>query len=84
MYSYYYLVVYSFDAEHRVVGPFDTEEECWESMLAEAQKEHRVDNDENGWHNIFNVSKDAGEITLRNYFGPDVDITNWFLFSIEL
>lgn len=82
MSSYYYLVVYSFDPEHRAVGPFATEEECWESMLAEANEEHQIDVDENGWHSTFSANRDAGEITVRNYFGGDVDTTNWYLFSI--
>lgn len=45
--KWYYLCLYSFDHEHLVRGPFESEKKCWETMRKEAKEEYRIDLKEN-------------------------------------
>ena len=41
--KWYFLVVTNFDPQHRVEGPFEDENSCISSMMADAENEHRID-----------------------------------------
>lgn len=79
---WYYMTKYSFDPSKPVVGPFDTEEEAWDSMKNIADEEYRIDTEENGWRTQYIKNKDCGEITIKNFFVSHTDITEFFLFEI--
>lgn len=81
--SYYYLTKYSFDAEKSIAGPYKNEEEAWRAMEADADEEYRIDTEENDWWTEINKNKDAGEITIKNFFGfGETDTTEFILFQI--
>lgn len=83
---WYYMVKYSFDPTKIVNGPFKTEEEAYQKMLEDAQKEHNIDVNENSngdeWETEFYVDDQSGEITIVNYFGTNKDVTEFFIFEI--
>ena len=83
---WYYMTKYSFDSSKPIVGPFATEEEAYEKMLADAQKEYNIDVNENSngdnWETELYVDSEAGEITIVNYFGTNKDVTEFFTFEI--
>ena len=79
---WYYMTKYSFDSSKPVFGPFETEEEAYEKMSVDAQKEYDIDVNENEWETDIYVDSEAGEITITNYFDKDKDITEFFTFEI--
>ena len=79
---WYYMTKYSFDSSKPVFGPFKTEEEAYEKMSADAQKEYYIDVNENEYETEIYVDSEAGEITITCYFGEDKDITEFFTFEI--
>lgn len=78
---FYYLIRYSFDAEKPVVGPFQTEDEAWEAALIDAEKEHKIDK-ENEWDTDMMVYEDCREIVLVNYFSDRDDTTEYMVFEL--
>lgn len=79
---WYYMMKYSFDSSKPVFGPFKTEEEAYEKMSVDANKEYDIDTNENGWETEIYVDSEAGEITITNYFEEYNDITEFFTFEI--
>lgn len=75
---YYYMTTYNFDSDRPVAGPYKTEDECWEAMKLDAEKEFRIDTEENGWDtDPLELNRDAGIIVLNNNFSDHVDTTTW-------
>lgn len=81
MANYFYTVTYSFDSDRHAVGPFQTWDEAWVAMLKDAEKEKRIDCEENGWTADLFVDEETGEITLSNFFPDHEDVTTWLLFD---
>ena len=81
MNGFFYTVTYSFDSERRAVGPFQTWNDAWDAMLKEAEKEERIDREENGWPTCLCDNEEEGEITLTNSFADYEDVTTWLLFD---
>ena len=79
---WYYLTKYSFDPSKPVSGPFNTEEEAWDKMEKDAEEEYRIDTEENGWRSRIIKDKTCGEITIKNFFTTETDVTEFFLFEI--
>ena len=79
---WYYMTKYSFDSNKPVFGPFETEEEAYEKMSADAQKEYDIDVNENGFDTDVYVDGEAGEITITNCFNDHKDVTEFFTFEI--
>lgn len=50
-------------------------------MLKEAEKEGRIDREENGWPTCLCDNEEEGEITLTNSFADHEDVTTWLLFD---
>ena len=75
---YYYMTTYNFDGDRPVAGPYKTGDECWEAMKLDAEKEFRIDTEENGWDtDPLELNRDAGIIVLNNNFSDHVDTTTW-------
>lgn len=72
--KWYYIVLYSFDPEHRVAGPFHDEKTCVDAMMAEAKQEHAIDI-ENGRDSYLYTHDDIGEAEILVYHDDDDDIT---------
>lgn len=80
---YYYMTQYSFDADIPVVGPYKTDDECWKAMQKDAEKEYRIDTEENEWDTQpLDMNQDEGVITLNNIFRDRVDTTTWTLIQV--
>lgn len=79
---WYYMTKYSFDPTRPVFCPFDTEEDAWSEMEQGADEEYRIDVEENGWPTTIRKDKECGEITIKNVFVNDTDVTEFFLFEI--
>lgn len=82
MRKWYYLCTYSFDSDITVVGPFDSEHECFEAADRDACKEY--DNSlENGIHCCMRSDRQTNRITLEEST-PENDVTTWSVFSISI
>lgn len=82
MCKWYYLCTYSFDPYITVVGPFDSERECFEAADRDACKEY--DNSlENGIHCCMRSDYETNRITLEEST-PENDVITWFVFSINI
>ena len=82
MCKWYYLCTYSFDPDITVVGPFDSERECFEAADRDACKEY--DNSlENGIHCCMRSDRQTNRITLEETT-PENDVTTWYVFSISI
>ena len=79
---WYYITKYSFDPSKPVFGPWKSEEDAWEDMERMADKEYRIDTDENGWRTRIIKNKECGEIVIKNFFTNHTDVTEFFLFEI--
>lgn len=79
--KWYYMTKYSFDPSKHVIGPFETEDEAWEDMHKIAIKGYEIDLD-NGWDTKIIKDKECGEITIKNFFAADIEVTEFFLFEI--
>lgn len=80
MCKWYYLCTYSFDPDITVVGPFDSDVECFQAADRDASKEYN-DSIENGIHCC--MRSDYFKITLEEST-PGNDVTTWFVFSINI
>lgn len=82
MCKWYYLCTYSFDPDITVVGPFDSERECFDAADRDACKEY--DNSiENGIHCCMRSDSQTNRITLEES-APENDVTTWSVFSIGI
>lgn len=64
MCKWYYLCTYSFDPDITVVGPFDSERECFEAANRDANKEFD-DSFKNGIHCCMSSDHQTLKITLE-------------------
>ena len=82
MRKWYYLRTYSFDPDITVVGPFDSDFECFQAADRDAFKE--FDNSiKNGIHCCMRSDYRTFKITLEEST-PENDVTTWFVFSISI
>ncbi len=81
--KWYYLCLYSFDHEHLVRGPFESEKKCWQAMRKEAKEEFRIDLEENEYQCNLVEDSQSGEITLTDFFNNHTIETKWALFEIK-
>lgn len=79
---WYYMIKYSFDPSKIVKGPFATEEEAYKNMEDNADNEYNICVEENDWDTEINKDKENGEITIKNFFTSNVDVTEFFTFAI--
>ena len=79
---WYIVTKYSFDSTKIVHGPFKTQEDAWERMERSADKEYRIDTEENEWDTLITKNKEFGEITIKNFFTSETDVTEFFLIEI--
>ena len=79
--KFYYVVTYSFDAEKQVYGPFDTEKEAIEDMMANARNEYKIDTKENEWDSELKEDVEIGEISIINRFSDRDDVTKFFVIE---
>lgn len=82
MCKWYYLCTYSFDPDITVVGPFDSECECFEAANRDAGKEFD-DSFKNGIHCCMNSDRQTLKITLEEDTSEN-DVTTWSIFSISI
>ena len=82
MCKWYYLCTYSFDPDITVVGPFDSDVECFQAADRDASKEYN-DSIENGIHCCMRSDHQTFKITLEEST-PENDVTTWFVFSINI
>lgn len=82
MYKWYYLCTYSFDPDITVVGPFDSERECFEAANRDANKEFD-DSFKNGIHCCMSSDHQTLKITLEEDTSEN-DVTTWSIFSISI
>ena len=82
MCKWYYLCTYSFDPDITVVGPFDSERECFEAADRDACKEYE-NSIENGIHCCMRSDRQTNRITLEEST-PENDVTTWSVFSISI
>ena len=80
---WYYMTKYSFDPTKVTVGPFESEEDAWADMEHSADEEYRIDTEENSWRTRIIKDKECGEITIKNFFMDNTDVTEFFLFEIQ-
>ena len=64
MCKWYYLCTYSFDPDITVVGPFDSDVECFQAAGRDASKEYN-DSIENGIHCCMRSDHQTFKITLE-------------------
>ena len=80
----YAMAKYSFDSDKNVFGPFSTHDEAWNYIEKMADKEYRIDTEENGWSTNIEKDKTCYEIIIKNFFEHDVvDTTEFFVFDID-
>lgn len=82
MCKWYYLCTYSFDPDITVVGPFDSDVECFQAADRDASKEYN-DSIENGIHCCMRSDHQTFKITLEEST-PENDVTTWSVFSISI
>lgn len=82
MCKWYYLCTYSFDPDITVVGPFDSDVECFQAADRDASKEYN-DSIENGIHCCMRSDHQTFKITLEETT-PENDVTTWSVFSINI
>ena len=82
MCKWYYLCTYSFDPDITVVGPFDSERECFEAANRDANKEID-DSFKNGIHCCMSSDHQTLKITLEENTSEN-DVTTWSIFSISI
>ncbi len=82
MCKWYYLCTYSFDPDITVVGPFDSDVECFQAAGRDASKEYN-DSIENGIHCCMRSNRQTNRITLEEST-PENDVTTWSVFSISI
>jgi len=82
MCKWYYLCTYSFDPDITVVGPFDSERECFEAANRDANKEFD-DSFKNGIHCCMSSDHQTLKITLEEDTSEN-DVTTWSIFSISI
>ena len=82
MCKWYYLCTYSFDPDITVVGPFDSDVECFQAAGRDASKEYN-DSIENGIHCCMRSDHQTFKITLEENT-PENDVTTWSVFSINI
>lgn len=82
MCKWYYLCTYSFDPDITVVGPFDSDVECFQAADRDASKEYN-DSIENGIHCCMRSDHQTFKITLEEST-PENDVITWFVFSINI
>ena len=82
MCKWYYLCTYSFDPDITVVGPFDSERECFEAANRDANKEFD-DSFKNGIHCCMSSDQQTLKITLEEDTSEN-DVTTWSIFSISI
>ena len=83
--KWYFLVVNNFDPQHRVEGPFEDENSCISSMMADAENEHRIDL-EGGQESELVKREDIGEaeIIVDRDDGESLALhTYWYASPIE-
>lgn len=80
---WYAMTKYSFDAEKPIDGPFETATDAWEYIEKMADKEYKIDIEENGWRSDIEKYKNCGEIVIKNFFTSGVDVTEFFIFEIN-
>lgn len=82
MCKWYYLCTYSFDPDITVVGPFDSDVECFQAADRDANKE--FDNSlKNGINCCMRNDHQTLKITLEKNT-PANDVTTWSVFSISI
>ena len=82
MCKWYYLYTYSFDPDITVVGPFDSDVECFQAADRDANKE--FDNSlKNGINCCMRSDHQTLKITLEKNT-PANDVTTWSVFSISI
>lgn len=82
MCKWYYLCTYSFDPDITVVGPFDSDVECFQAAYRDANKE--FDNSlKNGINCCMRSDHQTLKITLEKNT-PANDVTTWSVFSISI
>lgn len=79
MCKWYYLCTHSFDPDITVVGPFDSEHECFEAADRDACKEY----DNSLKNGILRSDRQTNRITLEKST-PENDVTTWSVFSISI
>lgn len=82
MCKWYYLCTYSFDPDITVVGPFDSDVECFQAAGRDASKEYN-DSIENGIHCCMRSDHQTFKITLEEDTSEN-DVTTWSIFSISI
>lgn len=82
MCKWYYLCTYSFDPDITVVGPFDSDVECFQAAGRDASKEYN-DSIENGIYCCMRSDHQTFKITLEENT-PENDVTTWSVFSINI
>lgn len=82
MCKWYYLCTYYFDPDITVVGPFDSDVECFQAADRDASKEYN-DSIENGIHCCMRSDHQTFKITLEEST-PENDVTTWHVFSISI
>lgn len=80
---WYYLTKYSFDPDKNVTGPFNTDDEAWDRMEFDAEREYKIDTEENGWYTEIIKNETCDEITIKNFFAAGTDVTEFILFEID-
>lgn len=76
------MCTYSFDPDITVVGPFDSERECFEAANRDANKEFD-DSFKNGIHCCMSSDHQTLKITLEEDTSEN-DVTTWSIFSISI
>lgn len=79
MCKWYYLCTYSFDPDITVVGPFDSDVECFQAADRDANKEF----DDSFKNGILRSDYWTFKITLEKST-PGNDVITWFIFSISI
>lgn len=79
MCKWYYLCTYSFDPDITVVGPFDSDVECFQAADRDANKEF----DDSFKNGILRSDYRTFKITLEKST-PGNDVITWFIFSISI
>lgn len=80
---FYYVVLYSFDHERPVFGPFKDEVSCWEAMELDAESEYSDDVENMDCLCTLDKVQVEGKIVLSNIFQDDEpDKTTWIIIEI--
>lgn len=80
---WYGMTEHSFDADKPVYGPFKTAVDAWNHIEKLADKEYRIDVEENGWRSDIEKYKNRGVIVIKNFLTFGVNVTEFFVFEID-